>query len=94
MFASCAKLYIFFSWMRLRVFWTLRPSIAAFLCCLLSWHPGDFRFHRFGRCFRRSDPWRTFLVLFHKWMSASLGDVLRLGDWSSAVMFFQFYHAL
>jgi hypothetical protein len=27
---------IFFSWMRLRVCWTLQPSIAAFLCCLLS----------------------------------------------------------
>jgi hypothetical protein len=54
---------IFFNWMRLRVFWTLRPSIAAFLHC--HWYPGDFRFHRFGRRFRRSGPWRTFLVLFH-----------------------------
>jgi hypothetical protein len=56
---------IFFSWMRLCVFWTLRPSIAAFLRCLLSWHPGNFWFHRFGRRFRLSGPWRTFLVLFH-----------------------------
>jgi hypothetical protein len=56
---------IFFSWMRLRVLWMLRPSIAAFLHCLLSWHPGDFRFHRLGRSFHRSGLWRTFLVLFH-----------------------------
>jgi hypothetical protein len=85
---------IFFSWMRLRVFWTLRPSIAAFLLCLLSRHPGDFRFHRFGRRSCRSDPWRTFLVLFRKWMSASFGDVLHLGDWSNALTYFPFYHAL
>jgi hypothetical protein len=84
----------FFSWMRLRVFWMLRPSIAAFLCCLLSWHPGHFRFHRFSRRFHRSDPWRTFLVLFLKWMSTSLVDVLRLGDWSQASTFFRFYRTL
>jgi hypothetical protein len=55
---------IFFSWMRLCIFWTLRFSIAAFLRCLLSWHQGDFRFHRFGRRFRRSDSWRTFFGAF------------------------------
>jgi hypothetical protein len=52
----------------------------------LSWHPGDFRFHLFGHHFRHSDPLRTFLVLFHKWMSAFLGDVLRFGVWSGASM--------
>jgi hypothetical protein len=43
---------------------------AAFNRCILmlslsSWHPGNFRFHRFGRRFRHAGPWRTFLVLFH-----------------------------
>jgi hypothetical protein len=42
----------------------------AFNRCILtlslsSWHPGDFRFHRFGRRFHRAGPWHTFLVLFH-----------------------------
>jgi hypothetical protein len=53
-----------FCWMRLCVFWTLRPSFAAFLRCLLSWHPGDFRFHLFGRRFCRSDPWHSFFGAF------------------------------
>jgi hypothetical protein len=35
-----------------------------------------------------------FLVLFHKWMSASLGEVLRFGVWSGASMYFPSYHAL
>jgi hypothetical protein len=33
------------------------------------------------------------LVLFHKWMSTSLGDVLRLGVWSAASTYFRFFHA-
>ena len=84
----------FFSWMRLRVFWTRWPSIAAFLRCLLSWHPGDFRSLRFGCRFRRSDPWRALSVPFHKWMGASLGDALRFGVWSGALSLFRSFHAL
>jgi hypothetical protein len=80
--------------MRLSVFWSLRFSIAAFLCCLLSWHPGDFRFHPLVAVSAALIHGAPFLMLFHKWMSASLGDVLRLGDWSSASMFFRSYHAL
>jgi hypothetical protein len=91
---ALAQNAFFFCWMRLRVFWMLRPSFAAFFHCLLSWHPGDFRFHLFGRRFCRSDLWRTFLVLFHKWMSASLGDVLHFGVWSGVSMYFRSYHAL
>jgi hypothetical protein len=84
----------FFSWMRLRVFGTRWPSIAAFLCCLLSWHPGDFRSLRFGCRFRRSYPWRALSVPFHKWMGASLGDALRFGVWSCALTLFRSFHAL
>jgi hypothetical protein len=48
----------------------------------------------FGRRFRRSDPWRSFLVLFHKWMSGSFGDVIRLGAWSGASAYFRSFHVL
>jgi hypothetical protein len=84
----------FFSWMCLRIFWMRRPSIAAFLRCLLSWHPGDFRSLKFGCCFCRSDPWRALSVPFHKWMGVSLGDALHFGIWSGALTHFRSFHAL
>jgi hypothetical protein len=68
-FASYAKRHLLQLDMSLRLL-----DAAAFNRCILtlsldsrvlSWHPGDFWFHRFGRRFRRSGPWRTFLVLFH-----------------------------
>jgi hypothetical protein len=75
-FASCAKRHL----LQLDASSRLLDA-ASFNCCiLLQFRCNHFRFHRFGRRFRRSDPWRTFLVLFYKWMSASLGDVLRLSD--------------
>jgi hypothetical protein len=46
------------------------------------WHPGDFRLHQISHRFRRAA------------RGASLGDVLRLGDWSNASTSFRFYHAL
>jgi hypothetical protein len=88
-FASCAKHHL----LQLDASSRLLDA-AAFNRCLLSWHPGDVRFRRFGRRFCRSDLWRTFLVLFHKWMSASLSDVLCLGNWSNASTYFRFYHAV
>jgi hypothetical protein len=39
-------------------FWTLQPTFAAFSLSPSSWHPGDFRFHRFGRRFCHAGLWR------------------------------------
>jgi hypothetical protein len=63
MFAFCAKGYL----LQLDAPLLLLDAEAFNRCilrCLLSWHPGDFRFHRFGRRFRRSDPWHTFFAAF------------------------------
>jgi hypothetical protein len=62
-FASCAKRYL----LQLDASSRLLDAAAFNRCvlrCLLSWHPGNFRLHRFGRRFRHSDPWRAFFDVF------------------------------
>jgi hypothetical protein len=55
----------------------LDASSHPFGCCSLqslhftlspsNWHPGEFRCHRFGRCFRRAGPWRASWCCSMSW---------------------------